>query len=452
MISASYLPSINGQTFQLWASNPYGQRAYFARDLFTGGAAGTSVLNATPGQWGTRWNQHSAVRINPVISTTPGYIRGATNTGWLLASGTSRYASQGAQAKFSFPSDGTAGAIKNGFLALRIDGAADTGYFAGINYLSGNNYIWAIWKRVAGTDTILTATDNQFTISAGRLNTVKFLALDSGSNVVLELWVDGVKVRTATDSTSPITGAGHVGFRLFSNATDAAGPLIGDFVAFERPGVICCDGDSLTRGKMSSGDTGSNQSPTGYPAQLATMLGPRWEVNAIGVDGQNISTMISNAPTNVDTAFYTATKFCVSILGGGTNDIWQYSSSNSISSIYDRVKTYVTARATAGWDMCFAVTNMSAYYSALVSMSPSTTFDYQRKAHNEAVKTNYLSLTSLKPVGLFDWGNDGILGQDGGYVNLTFYNADQIHLTDAGYLRMAIIAYNAMIANAALNS
>lgn len=128
--------------------------------------------------------------------------------------------------------------------------------------------------------------------------------------------------------TFSVTGAGNVGYLILCAALKAA----------SGKGVktnVVCDGDSITAG------FGINSSWT----NLLQLRNPNQVFN-IGVSGETLAIMTSNAATNVDPKFRAhMTNVCV--IWGGTNDFAV--SGSSLATVEGLMNTYVTARIAAGW-------------------------------------------------------------------------------------------------------
>jgi hypothetical protein len=149
----------------------------------------------------------------------------------------------------------------------------------------------------------------------------------------------------------------------------------------------------------------------------------RWDAEAInsnlisrrhaGLSGQGTASMITRGTTYVD-AYYKVDTVNTVVVWIGVND-----SAQTPQYIYDNIKTYCLARKAAG-------------FKVLVC----TEIDAQHAGSGNWHSTIYLALNVLLRAdysfadGLADLGANVNL-QDA--TNLTYFNADKIHLTDAGY-------------------
>jgi hypothetical protein len=156
------------------------------------------------------------------------------------------------------------------------------------------------------------------------------------------------------------------------------------------------DGDSITAG---AGAT------TPY-TEMMTLTLP-WNIINFGVPGETCTTMINNAPTNIDIRFKVGFKNVV-VLECGENDA---AHGDTAAQIYARMQTYCNARHAVGWK-CVIWTMLSR-----------VGFDTEKNAINTLLANDH-SFTD----GLIDFTGTP-LGIDGGYSNLTYFQSDQIHPT-----------------------
>ena len=108
----------------------------------------------------------------------------------------------------------------------------------------------------------------------------------------------------------------------------------------------------------------------------------------------------------------------------GTNDIW--GSSDSADTIITSISTACAARKAAGWQKVIVAT--------ILPRGPGNDAnETKRQTVNASIRANYATYAD----GLVDIGNDATIGQATQNSNTTYYNADQIHPSEAGH---AIIA------------
>lgn len=69
----------------------------------------------------------------------------------------------------------------------------------------------------------------------------------------------------------------------FAQTTTGTGSQVVDPAAYDHPVRVACLGDSITKGEGTM-----KPAEEGYPAQLQTILGPKWEVTNYGVGGRTV--------------------------------------------------------------------------------------------------------------------------------------------------------------------
>lgn len=167
---------------------------------------------------------------------------------------------------------------------------------------------------------------------------------------------------------------------------------------------VIYDGDSRTEGRT-------------HPMEAMAINGLRYGVGNFGVAGQALATMITNAAANIDPLLHSGgTNICV--VWAGVNDA---GGGADAATIYNRVATYSAARRAAGWKVIVC-----------------TEIDAQDAARN-AVGWHATIMPALNTQIVANWATfaDGIarLDQQAGLMdatNTTYFNADKIHLIDAG--------------------
>ncbi|MCM3901014.1 MAG: SGNH/GDSL hydrolase family protein [Pyrinomonadaceae bacterium] len=201
------------------------------------------------------------------------------------------------------------------------------------------------------------------------------------------------------------------------SASEVEDFLVSEY-SLEVPRFILCDGDSLTSG---TGSTGGNT----YPEQLRVLLGSSWSMIETGVAGQTVIQMESDAATQVDGQLNTASPQKVLCAWGGTNDLAVGGSSAAVA--YANYAAYCLARRTAGWK----VVAMTILPRAAAGIS--ATFETDRQTVNASIRSNWRSFANA----IADVGGSALIGDAGDNDNITYYDADDIHLNNAGY---AIVA------------
>ena len=242
----------------------------------------------------------------------------------------------------------------------------------------------------------------------------------------LPLWLGGFNYKNSTLNQQ---GDNRYGFVLCSNyltdnECDTLDTLINNYVSaaytqgsFSR-NVCVCDGNSLTLGSYASDAAHS------YPSLMnLTAENPSWEVANLGISGQPTVTMTANAPLNVDNDFYEAQNKSVLVAWEIINDL--YIGCTSKEDAYANFVTYCQARRAAGWSVvaCTCIDYDGAFIR-----------DARTKIAwiNTQIRNNYATFADR----LADLAADVRLQNAD---DMTYFNADKIHLTDAGYAVVASI-------------
>lgn len=176
-----------------------------------------------------------------------------------------------------------------------------------------------------------------------------------------------------------------------------------------------CDGDSLTSGfGVAAADA--------YPAQLQASLGATWAVRNMGVSGQSVVNMETDAATEIDVCYASDRSKNILVAWGGTNDMASFGS--SAAQAYADFVTYCTNRRAAGWKVV-AMT--------MIPREADATLETKRLTFNTSIRNNWATFADA----LVDLGLDANIGLPGSQNNATYFQADTIHLKAAG---MAIVS------------
>lgn len=190
--------------------------------------------------------------------------------------------------------------------------------------------------------------------------------------------------------------------------------------------IIVCDGNSLTYGFQSS-----NPATKSYPAVLdddADFNG--MTIYNFGVSAQTTQDMIDDAVSQVD-AVYSGSVTSLLIAWEVGNDIYF---NGSVANAMTRFWQYCDARKAAGWKV-YVVTCPPRDQSTPFGDN-SSQFNVKLSAANDLIRSDFNGHAD----GLIDVAGDPrFLGYD-----LTYYNADKIHYTDAGYAVVAEIVKRAI--------
>ena len=242
-----------------------------------------------------------------------------------------------------------------------------------------------------------------------------YYAVDSDSGS----WVDGVAQAGATEFNLGTVGgySGLLTFWVRYSRVLTAAEHRQCFAALKRllrarvEARFCFDGDSLTVGPALG---------SGYVEQLMADYadaGRRFDWMNYAVSGQVTNDLNTDATTQID-PYYSALVapkniLCVWI---GCNDMAGQTISKETA--YNNLVTYCQGRKAAGYKIIVA--------TILPRGATNPNFETDRAWYNNQIKTNYASWADA----VADVAGDSTLGA--GYSDLTYYNADQVHLTQAG--------------------
>lgn len=186
--------------------------------------------------------------------------------------------------------------------------------------------------------------------------------------------------------------------------------------------VIACDGDSLTRGYGVS-------AAQAYPAVMQGSLGTNYDVRNFGVDSQTLATMITTAAAQIDTPFgaVLGSKKNGVVCFAGTNDL--YFGASAATTI-TRFQTYCAARRSAGLKVIACTIIDHAEPSGSWTAADALTV-------NNSIRANYATYADV----LCDLAADSRLAN---HADTTYFNADGVHLTAAGYAVVASLVQSAV--------
>jgi lysophospholipase L1-like esterase len=140
------------------------------------------------------------------------------------------------------------------------------------------------------------------------------------------------------------------------------------------------------------------------------------------VGGRTVATMITQDPTTLDP--YCTGGNAYAFCWGGTNDLYFGATGAELIAL---AQTWLTARKSAGWKVVsFTMTPRSN------GPTPAT-FEEHRQTFNTWLRANWATYAHA----IVDLGADARIGDDGDETDLTYYNADRVHMSDAGYAVVA---------------
>lgn len=179
------------------------------------------------------------------------------------------------------------------------------------------------------------------------------------------------------------------------------------------PGLLVFDGNSLTSG---TGATAGFD----YPSQAVTGLKSLWNKYNYGVGGQTTTQMLSDVSTQVDTLYDIGNLENIVIPWEITNELY---GGTSETDAYNNYVTYCQARRAAGFKVV-AVTVLPRS-----NVGTPVGFEAARQAANTDIRNNWTTFADA----LADVAADTSIGDAGDELDTTYYNADKVHMNDAGY-------------------
>lgn len=184
----------------------------FIKDTFTGGTTPVNLTTHTP-DTGTAWAVH------PSYSNTISQWGSGGNVAFGSSATASLYYATDTPPSADYPVQCQLihnGTVSVAGVAARVDSTAKTFYFV---WYSSSAARWELYSFKAGTLSPLRGSYSDTFTSGAR--TVRLTCTDNGSDVDLEVHIDGVSRITYTDvaASSPITAAGHAGLFLGGNSS-----------------------------------------------------------------------------------------------------------------------------------------------------------------------------------------------------------------------------------------
>jgi hypothetical protein len=195
---------------------------------------------------------------------------------------------------------------------------------------------------------------------------------------------------------------------------------------FSRQQIVW-NGDSLTMGEAATANGG-------LPYVSAALIGPSalaWSACNTGWYGQTLVTEINDAGNRMYPGVMPGFN-PLAVVWFGTNDLALGAA--SATTIFADYRYYCLQLQALGYKV-IAVTMLPRQDAAQTAG-----FETARKSFNSSVVTSWATFAD----GLADLGDDPTIGVYGASSNTTYYNADKIHLLNAGYLIAAPTVANAI--------
>lgn len=254
---------------------------------------------------------------------------------------------------------------------------------------------------------------------------------NAGGTGELKYFIDGEQVSTTQTSLGTWVGTlASTTTTIGAASTAAANPWSGNLAdvvvlptaltptqisalrkLIPAAGHVVFDGDSRTVGLQ------SNATP--YYAQALWGNSAMWMSRSYAVGSQSVQAMAADAPTQIDPLVGYPAARKDTVLWGGVNDA---SGGADAATIHSRIAAYCAARRAAGWRVvvCSEIDAQSAPLNAVNWHSTIW------PALNALITANWSTYADA----LADLGGDARL-QDAN--NVTYFNADKLHLNTTGY-------------------
>lgn len=182
-----------------------------------------------------------------------------------------------------------------------------------------------------------------------------------------------------------------------------------------QPAIIC-DGNSLTNGL----GTASDPETTSYPALIGSNF-PTYDVLNAGVNGRTGQTQLAVLPTRILPLYNAARGNNIYVYWEGINDLVH--TAQTVAEIEANTANACLAAKNLG----FKVVVLTCMKAAPITSNGRET---DRQTYNAYLLANYSSFAHA----VVDVASNPHFSD---YTNTTYFNADQTHLTDAGYDEVA---------------
>lgn len=297
----------------------------------------------------------------------------------------------------------------------------DSGVTNGINVRKISGGLSA-YRRVGGTLPVVSGSDYPTT---ERWQHVIFRWSLAGNSVAL--YVNGTPKRPVTTAQPSGMGTLASSAAIFGSLTTSntaqsmpgsmAHCIIGSGtltsaqarVLARQSGQVVFDGDSRSNLKVWPGAAAEAAYPNGDYAFGGRGLAS-WAVS-----GKTLAQMVSTAAADIDPLLNPSGANTI-VIWGGVND----NATSTAQQIYDNLAAYCAARKTAGWQRVIVCTEIDAVSAGWTA---------KKNTLNGLIAANHSWADAVA-----DLGADVRL-QDNS--NLTYYDADRLHLTAAGYAVVA---------------
>jgi hypothetical protein len=186
---------------------------------------------------------------------------------------------------------------------------------------------------------------------------------------------------------------------------------------YVKTSQLICDGSSITQGTLATPDSD-------WPSQILPLLTGNWTVHNLGVGGQSLADMVSDASTQIDAKINRTAAYKIVVAEAPTNSIFLATGNNApyvgatAASIYSDYQNYCLARRAAGYQV------ITTTIMPRTGGGTPAGFEAMRLTFNALVRNGANSFSDL----LVD------IAADPRFQNPadTTYFADTVHLTFTG--------------------
>lgn len=210
-----------------------------------------------------------------------------------------------------------------------------------------------------------------------------------------------------------------------------AAQIDADLVRRYCPHVLYCAGDSNVAGHGTTG--GDSGRLTAFPSLISQMAGVRsggTDVRSYGIDGEDFVELLADAPTLIGPYAAAAYSRRTLVISCGANDIG-FGVTDGAGALA-RLILFIAWARTAGFTDIFVCTIAPCQFAGLgVSVA---TFD----AYRAAYRTGLIALETAEVITMIDVAADPRLSD---CTNLTYYQSDKTHWTDAGQVAAAEVVH-----------
>ncbi len=222
---------------------------------------------------------------------------------------------------------------------------------------------------------------------------------------VAQLLANLLRLRGPLYDSDALPGPSGTAWGSSTGAVPHAPPFV------EPIGNIVFDGDSLTAGSTATDP---------YPSQVMRGFRTGVECVNLGIGGQRLQEMLSNAPAKVDPLHRSYLGQNVVVIWGGTNDMRHWA--HPPEAVYSRLREYCLQRRAAG------------YAVVVLTMLPRTDGAYppnleaDRQTFNRLIRATWPGFADA----LVDMGTDPLVGLQGCELDARLFSPDRVHLNNTG--------------------